>query len=39
MPQLERLVDEFGFYGDTTTSVVYSQPLPYRQPHERVDTS
>lgn len=32
MPQLEEFVNELGFFGDTTTSLVYSQPLPYRGP-------
>jgi Lrp/AsnC family leucine-responsive transcriptional regulator len=32
MAHLERLVDELAQFGSTTTSVVYSQPLPYRGP-------
>ncbi|WP_049558202.1 Lrp/AsnC family transcriptional regulator [Nonomuraea sp. SBT364] len=30
MARLETLVDEICAYGSTTTSLVYSQPLPYR---------
>ena len=33
MEHLETLVDELAGFGSTTTSVVYSQPLPYRGPH------
>jgi Lrp/AsnC family leucine-responsive transcriptional regulator len=33
MAHLERLVDELAQFGSTTTSVVYSQTLPYRGPH------
>jgi len=32
MEHLETLVDELAGFGSTTTSVVYSQPLPYRGP-------
>lgn len=32
MAQLEVSVNELGFFGDTTTSLVYSQTLPYRGP-------
>jgi len=32
MEHLETLVDELAGFGSTTTSVVYSQPLPYRRP-------
>ncbi|MCO5972456.1 MULTISPECIES: Lrp/AsnC family transcriptional regulator [Actinoallomurus] len=32
MAHLERLVDELAQFGSTTTSVVYSQTLPYRGP-------
>jgi Lrp/AsnC family leucine-responsive transcriptional regulator len=32
MTHLEALVDELAQFGSTTTSVVYSQPLPYRGP-------
>jgi Lrp/AsnC family leucine-responsive transcriptional regulator len=32
MQHLETLVDELAGLGTTTTSVVYSQPLPYRGP-------
>ncbi|MGE7439716.1 Lrp/AsnC family transcriptional regulator [Kitasatospora sp. NPDC001175] len=33
MEQLETLVDELAGFGSTTTSVVYSQTLPYRGPN------
>jgi Lrp/AsnC family transcriptional regulator, leucine-responsive regulatory protein len=32
MPHLEQLVNELAEFGSTTTSVVYSSPLPYRGP-------
>jgi Lrp/AsnC family transcriptional regulator, leucine-responsive regulatory protein len=32
MAHLEELMDELAQFGSTTTSVVYSQPLPYRGP-------
>lgn len=32
MEHLETLMDELAGFGSTTTSVVYSQPLPYRGP-------
>ncbi|MEV6103164.1 Lrp/AsnC family transcriptional regulator [Streptomyces sp. NPDC051940] len=32
MAHLEQLVDELNGFGSTTTSVVYSRPLPYRGP-------
>ncbi|MGW6573565.1 Lrp/AsnC family transcriptional regulator [Streptomyces sp. NPDC054945] len=32
MEHLERLMDELAGFGSTTTSVVYSQTLPYRGP-------
>ncbi|MBO4269257.1 Lrp/AsnC family transcriptional regulator [Microbispora triticiradicis] len=32
MAHLEKLVDELAGFGSTTTSVVYSQTLPYRGP-------
>jgi Lrp/AsnC family leucine-responsive transcriptional regulator len=32
MAHLEQLVDELCQFGDTTTSIVYSQTLPYRGP-------
>ncbi|SNR55130.1 Lrp/AsnC family transcriptional regulator, leucine-responsive regulatory protein [Actinomadura mexicana] len=32
MAHLERIVDELAQFGSTTTSVVYSQTLPYRGP-------
>ena len=32
MPQLEELVNDLGRYGDTHTSLVYRQTLPYRGP-------
>lgn len=32
MAHLEKLVDEMAGFGSTTTSVVYSQTLPYRGP-------
>ena len=32
MEHLEKLVDELAGFGSTTTSVVYSQTLPYRGP-------
>lgn len=32
MPQLEEYVNELGAYGNTTTSLVYNQTLPYRGP-------
>jgi Lrp/AsnC family transcriptional regulator, leucine-responsive regulatory protein len=33
MAHLEQLIDELAGFGSTTTSVVYSQTLPYRGPH------
>ncbi|MFD5325730.1 Lrp/AsnC family transcriptional regulator [Streptomyces sp. NPDC127092] len=33
MEHLETLMDELAGFGSTTTSVVYSQTLPYRGPH------
>ena len=33
MAHLEQLVNELAQFGSTTTSVVYSQTLPYRGPH------
>lgn len=35
MAHLEQLVDELAQFGSTTTSVVYSQTLPYRGPRPR----
>lgn len=32
MPQLQHFVDDLARFGDTTTSVVYSQTLPHRGP-------
>ncbi|MBB6348969.1 Lrp/AsnC family transcriptional regulator [Nonomuraea muscovyensis] len=32
MPHLEQVIDALAAFGSTTTSVVYSQPLPYRGP-------
>ncbi|WP_248961700.1 Lrp/AsnC family transcriptional regulator [Sphaerisporangium perillae] len=32
MPHLEKLIDELAGFGSTTTSIVYSQTLPYRGP-------
>lgn len=32
MPELEEYVNELGDFGSTTTSLVYSQTLPYRGP-------
>jgi Lrp/AsnC family leucine-responsive transcriptional regulator len=32
MPQLGEYVDDLARFGDTTTSLVYSQPLPLRSP-------
>lgn len=32
MAHLERLVDELAAFGNTTTNLVYSYPLPYRGP-------
>ncbi|MER6506229.1 Lrp/AsnC family transcriptional regulator [Nonomuraea sp. NPDC001636] len=32
MPHLERVIDELARFGSTTTSIVYSQTLPYRGP-------
>ena len=32
MEHLETLVDQLAGFGSTTTSVVYSQTLPYRAP-------
>ena len=34
MSHLEELMDELAGFGSTTTSVVYSQTLPYRAPRE-----
>ncbi|WP_412538130.1 Lrp/AsnC family transcriptional regulator [Longispora sp. K20-0274] len=34
MPHLERLMNELAQFGGTTTSIVYSQTLPYRGPRE-----
>jgi Lrp/AsnC family leucine-responsive transcriptional regulator len=39
MPHLERLVNELGQFGDTTTNLVYSQTLPYRGPQAPTKTS
>lgn len=33
MAHLEKVVDELAQFGGTTTSIVYSQTLPYRGPH------
>ncbi|WP_214321111.1 Lrp/AsnC family transcriptional regulator [Nonomuraea sediminis] len=37
MRHLERLVGELAEFGSTTTSIVYSQPLPYRGPQRAPD--
>ena len=34
MRHLERVMDELAAFGSTTTSIVYSQTLPYRGPQE-----
>ncbi len=34
MSQLEEFVNDLGRFGDTTTSLVYNQTLPYRGPQE-----
>jgi Lrp/AsnC family transcriptional regulator, leucine-responsive regulatory protein len=34
MPQLQEYVDDLARFGDTTTSVVYSQTLPQRGPSQ-----
>ena len=36
MPQLQQFVDDLGRFGDTTTSVVYSQTLPHRGPSQKL---
>ncbi|MEV4167394.1 Lrp/AsnC family transcriptional regulator [Nonomuraea dietziae] len=38
MRHLERLVDELAQFGSTTTSIVYSQTLPYRGPRRVIPT-
>lgn len=37
MEHLEKIVDELAGFGSTTTSVVYSQTLPYRGPGRPVE--
>ena len=38
MPQLQHYVDDLARFGDTTTSVVYTQTLPHRGPSQNLMT-